>query len=247
MEAAVVGGAILLLLIVYFWFLKSFLYICGPNEILIFSGRRKKGQETGFRVIFGGRAYRTPILEQVDRMDLSVFPVHIHIEGAFSRGNIPLRVHAIANVKISSDPKIANSAIERFLGQHPSEIRRVAKETLEGNLRGILATMTPEEVNEDRLKFAERLAEDTEDDLGRLGLHLDTLKIQNVSDDQQYLDSIGRKRIAEVVRDAEIAESDSQKASQSAVAEAEARGRVAHEEAEALIKEKERRAAPTNR
>ena len=81
------------------------------------------------------------------------------------------------------------------------------KETLEGHLRGVLATLTPEEVNEDRLKFAQALMDEADTDFDKLGLHLDTLKIQNVTDTTNYLESIGRRRIAEVIRDAEIAES----------------------------------------
>ena len=110
---------------------------------------------------------------------------------------------AVANVKISSDPKLIGNAIERFMGRDPIEIQRVAKETLEGHLRGVLATLTPEEVNEDRLKFANALVAEAEEDFVKLGLHLDTLKIQNVADPVNYLESIGRKRIAEVIRDAE--------------------------------------------
>ena len=82
----------------------------------------------------------------------------------------------------------------------------IAKETLEGNLRGVLATLTPEEVNQDKIKFAQSLLTEAEDDLRRLGLELDTLKIQDVSDDVDYLDSIGRKQSAEVQKNALIAE-----------------------------------------
>ena len=86
------------------------------------------------------------------------------------------------------------NAIERFLGRGLGDIQQVAKETLEGNLRGVLATLTPEEVNEDRLKFADSLAAEVEQDLAKLGLHLDVLKIQHVTDDANYLASIGRER-----------------------------------------------------
>ncbi len=85
----------------------------------------------------------------------------------------------------------------------------VAKETLEGNLRGVLATLTPEEVNEDKIKFAQSLLDEAEDDLRRLGLELDTLKIQDVSDEVDYLDSIGRRQSAEVQKRALIAEANS--------------------------------------
>ena len=73
-------------------------------------------------------------------------------------------------------------------------------------MRGVVALLTPEQVNEDRLNFAERIANDVDRDLNKLGLHLDTLKIQSVTDDVGYLSSIGRRQIAKIVRDAEIAE-----------------------------------------
>ena len=82
----------------------------------------------------------------------------------------------------------------------------IAKDTLEGNLRGVLATLTPEELNQDKIKFAQSLLSEAEDDLRKLGLELDTLKIQDVSDDVNYLDSIGRKQSAEVQKNALIAE-----------------------------------------
>src|SRR5690606_10157355 len=93
-------------------------------------------------------------------------------------------------------------------GKSREEIRKIAKETLEGNLRGVMASLTPEELNEDKIKFAERLVDEAEEDLGRLGLTLDTLKIQNVWDDVSYLDSIGRIRNSEIQRNAAIAEAE---------------------------------------
>ena len=162
------------------------------------------------------------------------------IAGAYSEGadgalGIPLSVHAVANVKISSEPDVIANAIERLLPLGRADIARIAKETLEGHVRGVLATMTPEEVNEDRLKFANRLTDEAEQDLQKLGLHLDTLKIQHVSDDRNYLESIGRKRIAEVLRSAEVAESDAERAAKESEAAAGARGEVAITNAQANI------------
>ena len=190
--------------------LRQFLFICRPNEVLIFSGRKRQmadGSEVGYRLVFGGRTVRVPLLERVDSMDLSALPLDLHVANAYSKGGIPLNLHAIANVKISSDPAVIMNAVERFLGRDPAEIRRVAKESLEGHLRGVLARLTPEEVNEDRLKFANALLDEAEDDLKKLGLQLDTLRVLNVYDDVKYLDSIGRERIANVLMVADIAES----------------------------------------
>jgi len=225
-------------LLVFIAFAKQFLFICRPQEVLIFAGRkhrREDGAEVGYRVVFGGRAWRVPIIETVDRMDMRALPIDVQVQGAYTRVGIPLKVRAIAVVKISSSPQVVMNAVERFLGRGREEIQQVAKETLEGNLRGVLATLTPEEVNEDRLKFAESLSQEVEQDLSKLGLHLDVLKIQHVTDDANYLDSIGRGQIAAVIKDAEIAESNARNEAAKEAASAEMRAKVAEAEAEQLI------------
>lgn len=235
-----VGGALGFVLVLSMVF-KYLLYICRPNEILIFSGRTHiaaDGRPVGFRVVFGGRGFRYPIVESVERMDVSLISVPMEVKGAYSEGGIPLMMDAIANVKVSTDRRYIGNAIERFLGRSRNEIARVAKETLEGHLRGVLASMTPEEVNEDRLKFAKQLADSAGPDLEKLGLHLDTLKIQHVADDRNYLESIGRQRIAEILRTAEVAESDAVRAAEEAEAAARGRGQVATTNAQALVQRK---------
>jgi flotillin len=130
---------------------------------------------------------------------------------------------------------VVMNAVERFLGRGQADIQQVAKETLEGNLRGVLATLTPEEVNQDRLKFADSLSQEVEQDLSKLGLHLDVLKIQHVTDDTNYLDSIGRGQIAQVIKDAEIAESNARNEAAKESAAAEMRAKVAEADAERAI------------
>ncbi|WP_421654955.1 flotillin family protein [Leptothermofonsia sp. ETS-13] len=229
-------------LVLLIWFINSFMQICNPNEIMILSGRKhrtKDGQEVGYRVIFGGRTIVIPILETVERMDLTTMPVPVEVKNAYSKGGTPLHIQAIANVKISSDPEIVGNAIERFLGRDRSEIAAVARETLEGNLRGVVALLTPEQVNEDRLQFAERIAQDVSRDLAKLGLQLDTLKIQSVTDDMDYLRSIGRKRIAQIVRDAEIAEAEALSQAEKIVSECQQQAEVAKSQALAIIQQKQ--------
>jgi flotillin len=240
----VVGGvaaglAVLLVLMVMYRYL---LRICRPNEILIFSGRKHKaddGREVGYRVVFGGRGMRVPVVETVDRMDVGLMSVPMQVSGAYSEGGIPLNVHAIANVKVSTDRRFVGNAIERFLGREKAEIARVVQQTLEGHLRGVLATMTPEELNQDRLKFSRMLEESAKPDLEKLGLELDVLKIQHIADDRNYLESIGRQRIAEILRNAEVAESDATRIAEQSEAAARARGEVAMTNAKAAVQRKQ--------
>ncbi|MBD1997406.1 flotillin family protein [Leptolyngbya sp. FACHB-541] len=234
--------SVLVAIAIFIWIYKLVLCICNPNEILILSGLKRRtteGETVGYRVIFGGRTVRIPILETIKRMDLTTMPVPVEVKNAYSKGGIPLRIQAIATIKISSDPIVVGNAIERFLDRDSSEISRVARETLEGNLRGVVATLTPEELNEDRLVFAERITEDVSRDLAKMGLHIDTLKIQSVADDVDYLNSIGRSQIAIVLRDAEIAESNALTEAEQIEADCKRQSEVAKTQARSIIQQKE--------
>jgi flotillin len=223
MENVLVVGAagIIGALLVLSFIVTRLIYKCPPNEVLIFSGAHRKlvgsdgeSRDVGFRIIHGGRGIRVPLIEEVDRMDLSNMVIELRVGSAYSRGGIPLNVQGVANVKISSKSGQLANAIERFLGMSREQIMAVARETLEGNLRGVLAMLTPEEVNQDREKFAGALVHEADHDLGRLGLELDTLKIQHVSDDKGYLDSLGRRQTAELLKTSRIAEAENHALSQ---------------------------------
>jgi flotillin len=207
----IIGVAVVTLLVVFgfiLYGLKNLLFVATPNQVLVLSGGRHRAGDkvVGYRAIRGGRAVRVPLLETVHWMDLSNIPVDIEVRHAFSKGGIPLNVQGIAHVKLpGAEPRLSN-AIERFLGRSRAEIAQVARETLEGNVRGVLAQLTPEQVNEDKIAFANTLLEEAEHDFMRMGLVLDTLKIQNVTDDTNYLNSIGRIRGASIRCDASISE-----------------------------------------
>ncbi len=241
--AVMLGGAVglILLLLLVTLVLSRLLYICAPNELLVVSGRNHQlpdGSTVGFKVVPGGRALRMPLFESVSRMDVRLFGVEVSVQNAFSKGGIPLTVHAIANVKVTTEPKHRRQAVERFLGMDPQAIMAVARQTLEGVLREVLSQLTPEEVNEDRLKFAETLVHNAKDDFDKLGLQLDVLKVQHVSDEQKYLVNLGRARIAAMLRDAQNAENTALQAVSEAQAAARQRAESAAQQAEAQVLQK---------
>jgi flotillin len=221
--------------------LRNFLFICKPNEILVFSGRKHTmpdGTTSGYKILHGGRGLRMPFLESVSRMDMRLFAVEVVVHNAYSKGGIPLSVHAIANMKIASSDSGVRNAVERFLGTRQEQIAMAAQQTLEGVLREVISQLTPEEVNEDRLKFADQLVENARDDLDKLGLELDVLKVQHVSDEQKYLANLGRGRIATMLRDAANAENAANQAVSEAQAAARQRAETAQKRAETVIAQK---------
>ncbi|MEE2749963.1 MAG: SPFH domain-containing protein [Myxococcota bacterium] len=229
-------GVVILFGIGFWLTINNLLYICGPNEVLVFSGGSStvNDNRVGYRIVKGGMSLRKPLVERVSRMDLTNMTVEVSVTNAYSRGGIPLTVSGVANLKVAGHQPLLHNALVRFEGRERDEIIQIAKDTLEGNLRGVLAKLTPEEVNDDKLAFAEQLLDEAETDLASIGLTLDQLKIQNVSDEASYLDSIGRRQTAEIQRRARTAEANNH--AESVIQDAENRKAARIIEAEAQIK-----------
>src|SRR5262245_50070711 len=99
---------------------KNILYVCQPNEVLIFSAARRRtsrGEQVGYRIIKGGRALRVPLIETVDRMDLTNMIIEVTVRNAYSKGGIPLTVHGVANIKVPGEEPLIHNALERFMGR----------------------------------------------------------------------------------------------------------------------------------
>src|SRR5580658_2929847 len=114
--------------------LRSFLFVCKPHEILVFSGRKHTlgdGTETGYKILHGGRGFRLPFLESVSRMDMRLFAVEVAVHNAYSKGGIPLTVQAVANMKIASSDSAVRNAVERFLDTSQDQIALAAQQTVE--------------------------------------------------------------------------------------------------------------------
>ena len=221
---------------------RSLIVICPPNKVAVVSGRTRQltdGRAVGYRVIKGGRTLRIPLIEKVDFMDLNTIPIEVSVSNAYSKGAIPLDVQGVANIKVSSREGVLENSVERFLGRQAEYIQQIAKENLEANLRGVLATLTPEEVNEDRLKFAQTLIDEADDDIRTLGLELDVLKIQNVTDQVGYLEAVGRRRTANVLREARETEADQAAEAEEAEASGRQRAQLARVQADLVIAEEE--------
>lgn len=239
----IAAAVVLVVIVIAIITINRLVVIVPPNMAAAITGRQRAledGGEVGYRTVTGGRTLRIPIIEKVQWLSLGTIPLEISVQDAYSKGNIPLSVQAVANVKIASAPEtVFNNAVERLLGKNIAQIEALARETLTGNLRGVLAKLTPEEVNEDRLGFAKHLSEEADHDLKKLGLQLDVLKIQHVSDKVGYLQAIGEKATAEALRDAEIAKANAISETRQKQAEAKRAAEVALADNEAEIKKRQ--------
>jgi flotillin len=222
-------------------FAKNYIKV-PPSTVAIFYGRKHvliddKGNRTtvGFRVVRGGAALRVPVLEQVAYLSLNIISIGLKISKAYTKEGVAVTVEAVANVKIGGDDVSLRGAAERFLGMSSDQIKGVIFQTLEGHLRAILGTLTVEEINADRQAFAQKMTDEAAVDLKKMGVNIDILTIQQISDEMGYLDALGKKRTAEVKRDAVIGEAQAQRDATIKSASADQEGKTKRYEADVVI------------
>ncbi|GAB4539330.1 MAG: flotillin family protein [Anaerolineae bacterium] len=243
---AVVG--VIFVIGVFLGFYSSRYKKVGPNEVLVISGRRHVAIDpvTGekitrnYRIVKGGGAFIWPVLERVDDLSLEIMTIDVVTPKVYTVQGVPITVDGVAQVKIRGDDVSIATASEQFLSKSQDEIRNVALQTLEGHLRAILGTLTVEEVYKDRDAFAARVQDVAAGDLANMGLSIVSFTIKDIRDDQGYLDALGRKRTAEVKRDAQIGEAEAARDATIASAKARQEGETAKYQAETRIAEAEK-------
>lgn len=233
------GVGILSLVVAAFVTVAKLIVVGNPSEMVVITGARQR-DGSGYKVLIGGRKIVIPIFNKVLRLSLRNMQVALEVKAQAGGGTMmPITVTGVANVKVSSNPAERGAAIERFLGQPEQEMQRVARETLEGGLRAVIGKMTPEQIVEDRDLFVSTVMQEVSDDFRKLGMIIDSVNIQNVHDDQEYLESIARKARADVISAARKAEAT--RAAEAVVKEAEAnasaRTAKANRDAEAKLAE----------
>jgi flotillin len=200
--------AALVVLVVFMTAVRNYIKV-PPNKVAVFFGRKHRtpdGATVGFRLITGGASLRWPIFESVSYLDLNIFSIDLDVRDVPNKDGVLVSVQAVANVKIRSDEVSLTAAAERFLSRSTDDIKQMAYKNLEGHLRSIVGRLTVEEIVRDRAKFNQEVLTEAAADLAKIGLGVDVLTIQKVSDAEGYIEALGKKRTAEVKRDAQIGE-----------------------------------------
>ncbi|QNU68783.1 flotillin family protein [Ruminiclostridium herbifermentans] len=200
---------------------------------------------TGFRgrrVITGGGGIVIPMLERIDVISLENMQIDIRIDGALTSQGVGIVADGVAVVKVKSDKESILSAAEQFntskgLDYMLAVISKTTQQVLEGKLREIVSKMTVEEIYKDRETFASHVQGVAATELQGMGLELKVLTIKDISDKNGYLEALGKPRIAEVKRDAQIAEAEATKETKIRTAEANREGEAARIQSETKIAE----------
>jgi flotillin len=215
----------------------------GPNQVLVVSGikhREQDGTRVGFRIVKGGGTFVWPIFEKVDILSLELLTIDVQTPEVYTSKGVPVKVDGVAQIKVKGDDVSIRTAAEQFLSKGVDDIKNIATQTLEGHLRAILGTMTVEEIYQNRDAFAQKVQEVAAGDMGNMGLGIVSFTIRDIRDAQGYLDALGKPRIAQVKRDAIIAQAEADRDSQIRSAQAKQAGQEAQFVADTKIAEAQR-------
>ncbi|MFV2071504.1 MAG: flotillin family protein [Thermoanaerobaculales bacterium] len=186
----------------------------GPDEALIVFGRRKlfgrkvrseKGEIEGFRIIRGGGTFVWPAWEQYEILSLRMMTLEIDMPHVYTVQGIPINVKAVAQVKVQGNIDHIRRAAEGFLGMPVDEVQATIKETVAGHLRGIVGTLTVEELYREQKSFQDKVREEAHSDLDGMGFEFRSFVFRAIQDDEGYLDALGQPKIQEALKNARIA------------------------------------------
>src|SRR5437867_8745045 len=187
----------------------------GPNEVLVVSGRKHRYVDIdgtvrtrGFRIVKGGGTFVIPVVEKIDVLSLELLTIDVQTPEVYTSKGVPVKVDGVAQIKVKGDDISIATAAEQFLSKDTASIMNIATQTLEGHLRAILGTMTVEEIYQNRDAFAQKVQEVAAGDMANMGLAIVSFTIRDIKDSQGYLDALGKPRIAQVKRDAVIAQAE---------------------------------------
>ncbi|MBI1355386.1 MAG: flotillin family protein [Acidobacteria bacterium] len=207
----------------------------GPNEALIVSGGGARP-----RVVVGSSTWISPFVQRADVLSLEIMTLAVRTPNVYTQEGVALSVDGVAQVKVARDEDSVRTAAQQFLGKSASEISQIALQTLEGHQRAMMATMTVEQIYQDRDSFAKQVREVASVDMARMGMEIVSFTIRDISDEKGYLDALGIRRTSQVKRDAAIGQAIAEKESSVEGAEARRQSEAARLRSEQQVAESQR-------
>jgi len=239
---------IMFVMLVFFVFISAIMIVrryrrCPSDKILVIygkvgGGQSKEGGRTS-KIVHGGAAFVWPIIQDYEFLDLTPIPIVVDLQGALSLQNIRVNVPSRFMVGISTEQGVMQNAAERMLGLSLEAIHDLAADIIFGQLRVVIATMRIEEINSDREKFLTNVYEAVEHELKKLGLKLINVNLTDITDDNGYINALGKEATAHAINEAKklVAEKDRDGAIGEANAQNTQRVQVANANSEAEIGE----------
>lgn len=174
---------------------------CPPDKLMIVSGAGK------MRSVSGKGTFVIPLLQRVDTLSLGAVQVQLTTENDIpTQDAILIHACAVANFQIGQTPELIETASKNYLNMDKEEMTRQVTEVMLGKMREVIGQMDLKELMRDRESFNAKVFDGSKDDLANLGLELRTFNVQDFSDSQGIIRSMGADQAAEIKKEAELAQ-----------------------------------------
>ena len=207
------------------------------DKALVITGLKK-------RVLTGKGGIQVPFLETSCIISLEAVSMTTDITEAPSKQGIFVDIAGTAVVKVDNNPEKVLIAVEQFCSGNADRttqnIKTVVEQILEGKLRGIVSTLTVEQINEDRVAFENSIEDSITRELDNMGLRLLSYTVLKIATQGGYLENRAIPQIAQSKADADIASAERARDTEVKTAAAVREGQKAKLEAEAEIAQSDR-------
>ena len=215
-EFTIVFGALILIALIICCIVAAYVK-APPSTALIISGLKRTP-----RILIGQGGVRIPLIERMDSLFLGQISVDIKTETSVPTNDyINVNVDAVAKVMVGRDAESIQLASRNFLNFTAAEIAKDLQDSLEGNMREIIGTLTLEAINTDRDSFSDQVVEKAAQDMKKLGIEILSCNIQNVTDDNGLIVDLGADNTARIKKRAAISRAEAERDVAVAKAQAE--------------------------
>lgn len=207
MDVLIIPGVVLIVVVALLAWLTRYYHRVPPNQVMVVFGRGNP------RFITNGGVFVIPVLESYKQLDLTIMTIKTLKDEVYTSAGVPIKLDWVAQVQINSEEAALRTAARAFLDKTREEVRQVIEETLSANFRAIVGQMTVETIHRDRDDFVRRVQDLASDDIAAMGVRVLSMGIEEITDNEGYLQAMAAPQIAAVKRDATIAQAEAERES----------------------------------
>ena len=203
----VIVAAITVLVIAIVSFLTRYYHKVPPSKVMVVYG---KGSP---RLVTNGGVFVKPVIETYKLLDITIMTIKAERDEVYTESGVPIQLDWVGQVQIDSEEAALRTAAQAFLDKTRDQVRGVLLETLSANIRAIVGQMSVEAIHRDRDSFVQKVQELASDDVAAMGVKIISMGIEEITDDEGYLEAMAAPQIAAIKRDAAIAQAEAERES----------------------------------
>ena len=211
-----------------------------PDCAFIISGVKSKP-----RVLIGRAGVRIPFFERLDKLLVRQISIDIKTNGFVPTLDfIGVDIDAVAKVRVKTEGKDGEGdgiqkAMRNFLNMNETQIIAALTDSLQGNMREIIGTVSLKELCTDRKKFGDEIQSKAQQDMSALGIEIISCNIQKITDERDLITALGQDNMSQIQKDASIAKAQADRDVKIAEAQAEREANEAEVAAQTEIAQKQ--------